>query len=801
MLEDLAFAMRRLVARPGFLVLAAISMAVGIGANAALVSVLYQVFWSPIGVERPQELVRIYSARGTDFKLAPTEEHAAALRESTTTLRSVGAFKELMSAQLRFGEIAGFARGVAVDGEYFEVLGVRAAQGRLLEPEDPPDVAVLSHAAWLRLGAPGDIVGARVLVNAEPMTVIGVAEAAFRGLELAREAAELVWVPWEVFDRLATHPTRLGPSLVGRLAPESSIVALHSELEALSQRLTFRFDDQALVALPLRQTLFGDASWQRMVRASGIVGAVAGLILLLTAANVGNLVLSRGLALRHEMTIRRALGAGRWRLGRQAFAEVLVLGAGASLLGLFAAWLLLHALWRLRTPSLAIETLDVKVGPLLAFATLGLGLLMTLVLGGGAALTAARGRAQALPAATGHRRSGRLAGALVVVQVAAAASVLLGTAVLMQSLARLRSVDLGFDPTRVLLAELDFVGAGLEREQEEPAQRAIESAVLALPGVERAAVSTATFASPMMVVLQPPGGSGIVGGSGASGGSSAPGASGPQMAFLNQVDGGYFATLGIDLLDGRSFTEGMDAAADADGGHRSLVVSAALARRLWPEGGAVGRSLSFYGGDYEVVGVVEDVTVSHPAFGGGMEHLYLPLGARPTPRRFLNVRVTGSMATALARTGGSRQHALFVGRRLDLACTRRRVAVRSARCSRFEPHLRRALRDDVGMGCATVARARCALGARRARTQPGRSRGVARAGAARPGSGARSWSCRLGDPIPRGLSLRGRPSRSALLRNGGCGADRVRSRRLCGSGAPRFERRSAAHLAARAVIA
>ncbi|PYQ38404.1 MAG: hypothetical protein DMF77_24170, partial [Acidobacteria bacterium] len=458
LLDDVRLATRSLRRSPGFLAVALVTMAVGIGVSTALFSVVDGVLLRPLPYPHPERLVALYTTN--------------ALRHTRTGVVSYPEFSQWRTQSRSFEAMAAYhAAGVVIGGPepqhapaarvtaaFFDVLGIPAARGLLFGPEAderPEKVAVLSHGFWQRrFGGDESVVGRTLIVDGDPFTVVAVLPASFRPPSSAREAQVFLPLSGDGPTLLSGGTRYLG--VVGRLRAESSIAQALGELDTIARRLEKQWPDsnsgRGVHVRPLHEATVEDA------RAPLVVLFVAVTFLLLIAAtNVAHLLLPRALARRHEIAVRVALGASRLRVARQVLTEIVVLwllGAAAGVT--LAAWLvkLLVALAPGRVPRLAEVAVD---GRVLLF-----GVVSALLSGVAFGLLPALQATRVQPADSLHggrlpavsRR--RISGALVAAEMALAIVLLVGAGLVVESLRHLVAEPPGFDPDGVLTAELSL---------------------------------------------------------------------------------------------------------------------------------------------------------------------------------------------------------------------------------------------------------------------------------------------------------------------------------------------------------
>ena len=602
--QDLRYGVRALRRSPLFTLLAVLTLALGIGANAAVFGVVKSVLLDALPYAQADRVMQVYSRwqDGTNERGPLSAALVQDLRERSRSFERLAAYDGLPSDAVLTGDDAPRVVQVAwVEPELFRTLGVAAAHGRALRTDDAAaDTAynvVVTHAAWQRLlgGEPG-AVGRPVRVNGIARTVVGVLPREFVGPLGAVD----FYFPRHLRGALRDPARARGRQflgVVGRLRPTATPEGAARELAAIGTALgrefpatDGRFD---VVALPARDALVGDTRTPLLV-----LLASAALVLVITCANLAGALLSRALSRRREFAVRTALGAGRGRLVRQLLTESTLLAVGGGAVGVALAAVALRAL-RAVAPTalppyaeLALDRGALAVTALIALAT---GLAFGLV----PALSVGRGDVQGTLRDEGRgtsegRRAGGLRGALVAGQIALCVSLLAGAGLLARSLWAMTDMPLGFRPAGVLTAAVRLPPGPAYND---PAARVrfieqLEVRLRALPGVADVAATgelpTRTMNRNGFTVEGAP--------------ASVDGAS--NAALFQTVTDGYFRTLGVALRDGRTFGP-----QDRPDGPPVVIVSEGLARRHWPDGRAVGRRLRF-GSDtpwMEVVGVVADV--------------------------------------------------------------------------------------------------------------------------------------------------------------------------------------------------
>jgi macrolide transport system ATP-binding/permease protein len=608
MMQDLRYGVRMLLKTPALSLIAVVTLALGIGANTAIFTLLDKVLLRPLPVEQPQQLV----ALARDDNGAPaifSYPMYADLRTRTEALTGLAAYYQ-QPFSLSDGSATERVIGQIVSGNYFAVVGVRPALGRFFLPDEDRTpgthpVVVISHGLWQRrFGADPAVLGKTVSLNNYRYTVVGVAPREFTGT--TRGTINDVYVP--VMMQVQAQPGRNSKledrgsgwlTLLGRLKPETTRAQAQAAFSALVQEAKQTFpgtNDPAKVFL-----LDGSRGFTRRVNdltlpLKLLMGAV-GFVLLIACANVANLLLARGAARRKELAVRLAIGASRFRIMRQLLTESLiltVLGGSAGLL--VASWLTQLLLGFQEQSNFVPRTLDGSLdGRILGF-TLGLSLLTGLVFGLAPALQAAKSdfvkalKEETSLLGTSARRLS-LRNVLVVTQVALSLIVLIGAGLCVQSLRKLHAIDPGLEPAKVLTASFDLSLNGYNQARGQQFFTQLTERVAALPGVEAASLAHGLAFSAFIWTRSAT----------IEGYQPQPN---ERLAFnFNAISPNYFQTLGTPLVRGREFT-----AQDTAAAPRVVVVNDAMARRYWPGADALGKRLKYGSVDQfaEVIGVVRD---------------------------------------------------------------------------------------------------------------------------------------------------------------------------------------------------
>jgi predicted permease len=608
--RDVQHVLRALRRAPVFAAAAVLTLAVGLTAVTAIFAILNAFMFRPMPVSHPEQLVSIGTGPDSHVQIP----HGISFPDLQDYRERQESFSDLLGYQvgvgaLNIGNATERVTTYEVTDNYFSMLGVEPALGRLIQPGegkargDAP-VLVLTHEFWLaRFGGNPSVVGRGVRLNGRPFTIIGVTPQSFDGAHsLIRPSA---YVPLWMHDDLMNNPatesileSRASHQnwVLGRLNPGVTLsqarAALQVTAAALAREYPATNKDASLVVIPETHAR-PNPNIGPMFRVAGMAFAMLAVILLLiTSANVTNLLMARAITREREVALRAALGAGRGRLVRQLLTESVVLAMLAGAATLPVVVLALRRLERETAASTALATLrpDFSLDLSVLAAALMLTLVAGIVSGLAPALMATRsGLNVALRA--GGRGAGesraRFRSALVVAQVALSLMLLVSGGLFVRSLDRARQVELGFDPDNVLVATAVPGETGYDSEQRRAYYTQVRERILRMAGVERAAwtqwapLATISDSARVWLESRPP-----------RADEQAP------VAASALVDPGYFAVAHIPILEGRSFED-----RDNEDAKPVAIVNQTLARQLWPNQTPVGRSVVVDGGPVEVVGV------------------------------------------------------------------------------------------------------------------------------------------------------------------------------------------------------
>jgi predicted permease len=615
MMQDLRYALRSLRKSPAFTVVAVLTLALGIGANTAIFSVVNGVLLRPLPYPEPDRLVRVF----TSFHGSGTERYAISQPEFMDYKGLTQAFENAAAytgASLTLtggcGSQAGACepervRGIAATRDLFPVLGITPARGRNFEGDEGRQgrepVVIVTHELWQnRFGGDPGLLGRSLTLNGIGRRVVGILPS---GVELSRAEA---FIPIFINPDSMTGRASNYLSAVARLRPGVTVEQAQRELDALTRRSNEQYASTypasmgyGATVISMREEIVGDVRPALLV----LLGTV-GLVLLIACANVANLLLARGAARQREIAVRLALGASRGRIMLQLLTESTVLALLGGAAGVLLAW------WGMKTllavnPEAIPRLEEIRIDGTVGLVTLALALLTGILFGLAPAMQMVRGELQSSlkDGSRGGSESGqrqRLGRALVVGEIALAVVVVIGAALLMRSFWTLRNVDPGFRPENVLAVDLAVPSSRYDAQATTTFYQQLVSRMAALPGVRVAAAASDL----------PP----VSGGNNwdimIAGQPRAPGQAAPSPN-VRSVTRDYFSALSITAVRGRLFGAEDDASSPP-----VAVINESLARALWPDANPIGQQVRFSSKLpwVTIVGVARDVRsmgLSEPA--------------------------------------------------------------------------------------------------------------------------------------------------------------------------------------------
>ena len=639
--QDLRYGARMLLKKPGFTLVAVITLSLGIGANTAIFTVINAALLRPLPYEDAERLVVVATTMRRDTVEVRSTSYPdfADWRDQNTVFERIAA-RTATSFTLTGGAEPERVDGELVSADYFPLLRTRAAFGRTFLPEEDrtPDthrVALVGYGLWRRrFGANPGLVGQTIQLNGGNYTVVGVMPEGFRGV---RDHAE-IWLPLMMVSsvrdagQLRERDQRwLGA--VARLKPGVTPEQAQTEMDAITRRLEQTYPDsnrnRGARVTPLHEQIFGSLQLTLWI----LLGAV-GCVLLVACANVANLQLQRAAGRAPEMAVRLALGATSRRLILQLLTESLLMAFIGGALGILIALWSVDFLIRLSPvafPSFVKLSVDARV--------LGFSLLASALTGAmsglAPALQAARPELNETLKAGGRNAAGglgrnRLLNSMVVSEIALALALLIGAGLMIRSLQRLQAVDPGFNSERLLTMQVSLPSQRYTRDQMVAFGQQLRERLLALPGAQSVALASdlplcgSTSAGPVELEGQ----------------TLAPAGDEIRM-YRHRVTPGFFSTLGIPLVKGRDFTD-----ADHPKAPGVVIISEAMARRYWPNEGPIGKRLreDSHGVStpdpwLTIVGVAAEVKYRGlPQNPNADPDVYFPLQQAPNRDLFLAVR-------------------------------------------------------------------------------------------------------------------------------------------------------------------
>ncbi len=655
MIQDLRYGVRMLIKNFGFTVVAVLSLALGTGANTAIFSLINTVMLRPLPIEKPEQLVSLNNS--SENRMFPTFSYPnyKDFRDKNDVFSGLIGYR-YAPLSLSYDGINERVWGYVVTGNYFEVLGVNAALGRMISPDDDRapgahPVAVVSYKYWQqRFGGVPDIVGRDVIVNGRGYTIIGVTPREFYGTEII--SAPQMWFPMAMQAQIEVGSSwldRRGTENIfvqGRLKPGVSLARAQASLNTIALELAREFPDvnegkQVTLSPP---GLIGSTMRGPVLGFIGLMMVVVGLVLLLACTNLANLLLARATERRREIAVRLAVGASRLRLIRQLLTESILLAFGGGLLGLLLAVWLVKLASAIKLPINVPLVIDLHVD-YRVFIFTGVLSFVTGVLFG--LLPALQATKTDLVSALkddvsfgGHRRSWLKSG-LIVFQVALSLVLLIGGGLMLRALQQAQTIKLGFNPQNAVEVSFDLRLQGYDSAQGKEFQKRLLERVRALPGASGAGIADLVpvdlhfSRSPIFIE-----------------GQSLEREANAPVAMTSRISPGYFQAMDTRLVQGRDFTD-----QDDEKAVRVAIINEAFARRFWPGEDPLGKQFSLGGPDapkLQVAGVAEDGKYA------GLNEDPKPFVYRPIWQSF-----SGSTSVVVRTEAGSEQLVAAVRREVQ----------------------------------------------------------------------------------------------------------------------------------------
>lgn len=657
--QDVRLGFRALSKSPGFTLIALLSLALGIGGNTAMFTLIDQVLLRQLPVREPQQLVAFGDsifggiAGGIDlggFGGYFPWDFAKQLEANPGPFQGIasyGSFSNKVSVRPggtgTSGAAAVLVPATLVSGNYFSVIGAGAALGRTILPADDAApgsgaVVVISHRFWRQtLSADPKIVGKSIGINGVPFEVVGVMPEPFHGFKQDLEPAEL-WMPISMQPTVLQQPSMLFPHsgllflhVVGRLKPGKSALAQSQTWVDQQVRLATLASEGSKVTAERRAeinrltvTLVPAANGVSLVRAQygdslRILMAVVGLVLLIACANLANFLLARAITRQREVATRLALGSSRTRIVRQSLIETLMLSLAGGTAGMALAFVAARALIAFVSQGNAGIAISPSPNLLVVLFTFGVSLVTALMFGLAPAMMAASiGKRGALNTGVRTTQSGSIRTSrfwpktLVTAQVMLSLLLLVGAGLLLRTLRNLQNQDYGFERSHLLLADFGAKLAGYEPHQLPALHQELLERLSAIPGVRSVALSAtppiSNGAWSSNIDLQ----------------GYTPVPKEDMVSLLNRVSGQYFETTGIPILAGRPITE-----ADTANSLKVAVVNETIAKKFFPRGDAIGRTVTIgidsVAGPWQIVGIAKDTKSQNPRNTDPIRMTYVPL--------------------------------------------------------------------------------------------------------------------------------------------------------------------------------
>ena len=602
-LLDLKYALRSLARAKGVALTVALTLALGIGANAAIFSVVRGVLLRPLVNRDESRLIYVrQSARGssienTTFSVPEIQD----LQQSVKTLQSVGTFSTIGFTMVGLGEPRQVRAGV-VDGNYFDVMGLKPVLGRLLNAKDDgptaAGAAVLTHRFWATsLKSDPTVLGKTIRLGTRSASIVGVLEPAVPYPAETELIANIVTSPHHLSATMVTGREHRMTEVFGRLAPNVELDAARAELntfhagmvaahpEAYTPKSDFRIS-----AVRLRDQITSKAKTVLLV-----LLAASGLVFVIACSNVANLILARTVRREGELAVRAALGASAGALRRTLLAESLLLCVTGAVLGLAIARPMVAVLANYAA-RFSVRALDLTLDFSVLWVGVGLATVASVLLAFVPRLPSTDSPRGLGLASGGLRITGstnRRLRAFAVTQIAASFVLLAGAGMLLKTLLALQAAQPGFRTTQILAVNVPVMSFGKTSEQIRSFYREMRRRIAEVPGVEQVAVGgqvpwrdAGNFGPGFAFTVE---------------GQKRENGEEPPRGKFRSITPGFFATLGIPLLEGRDFTE-----ADRDGAERVVIVSSTLAQRLFPGQDAVNRRLYWSDGVMKFIGISQE---------------------------------------------------------------------------------------------------------------------------------------------------------------------------------------------------
>ena len=665
--QDIRYALRMIVKNPAFSAIAVLSLALGIGANTTIFTVVNAILLNPLPVK---DISRLVEMDTIDTKTMVTQANATKLGMSYPNCQDYQRQNQVFSGLtcISGGPLtwSGGAeprqiQGQLVSANYFDVLGVQPSIGRFFFPDEDKkpggnNVVVLSYSLWSdKFGSDANLVGKTLNLNATPYTVIGIAPRGFKGT-FTFSPAELVWIPVSMYGQAFAGFFKdnfndrrfLAAGTVGRLRDGVSLSQAEASLKTIALHLESEYPKdnagRSVALTRLADAAVGANEFGQIHLAGGVMMGIVGLVLLIACVNLANLLLAQSARREKEIAMRAALGASRSRLLRQMLTESIVLSLLAGIVGLAIAYGGRTVLWAFRPPFIEKNGIDLALDSHVLLFTLSIALLTALLIGMAPAIKAARPNLAEVLKAGGRGGTvswtrNPLRSMLVVSEIALALVALIGAGLFIRSMQNAQRIDPGFESEKLFMMAFDLGALHYDEGRAQEFFRAAVERAKASPGVEAATVASNI-----------PLGGGFARTVFPEGQDEATGYRG-TLTQLDDITPGFFDTLRIPLIRGRVFND-----ADRKNTLQVAVISEAMVKQFWPNEGAVGKRFHFFGDATlrEVVGVVKNTVVDQ--IGEEPQPIvYLPITQDFSPAVTLQVRTTGRPGGVIGTVRGQIQ--------------------------------------------------------------------------------------------------------------------------------------------------
>ena len=647
--QDVRYAFRNLLSRPGFTVLAILCLGLGIGVNTAAFSFVNEFFIHQLPVKDSDGLVRVYNGYSHGFLYGELSyaEFAQYKARSQSFSGLIG--ESFLPMGLKTETRNERIYGSVVTGDYFDVLGVKPALGRTFLPEEDRlpgahPVAVVSHGMWeRRFGADPGLLGRTVTINGVQLTVIGVAPRGFSGTLVGLSPE--VWIPVMMLEQLrpGTEPLHSYKArllfTLGRLKPGVTIIQARTEMNEFAQQLKRARPDELqtltqITIIPLNEGTFSPQLRNRVRIFLTMLMAIVGLVLLIACANVAGLLVARATERTREIGIRQAMGASRLRILRQLLTESAVLALLSAGFGLLLAWLVGRMVLSLTPPSEFPLSFTTRIDGYVLGFTIAVALVTVLAFGLLPALQASRpDLVRAVKnevSSEDPTRKSRLRSLLVIGQVALSVFLLVSATLFVRSLQNAHQIDIGFDPERVVIASVDVSLHGYDEVRGRNFYRDVQHRLEGLPGVQAVSLleKVPFHIDPQRTRATPEG-------------YVAPADGSEPLLDYSVAGPRYFETLSVPILRGRDFRD-----SDNQDSPKVAIINEALAKKFWPNEDPIGKRLLAVQEYRQIVGVVK-MTKYRTLGEEPLPYLYLPFSQNYEPEMAILVRSSQNPAEVL----------------------------------------------------------------------------------------------------------------------------------------------------------